>query len=46
MEEAITGSDMQWTIARPPRLVDGRDEEYQADDAGLPGGLTLGTAMS
>jgi len=46
MEEVVTGSGLQWTLARPPRLVDARDEEYRAEDGALPGGLTLGAAMS
>jgi putative NADH-flavin reductase len=38
MEARIRASEVAWTIARPPRLVAGRDERYRALDGALPPG--------
>jgi putative NADH-flavin reductase len=46
MEELVTRSDLEWTIARPPRLVMTRDEVYVAEEGHLPGGLTFRASMS
>jgi putative NADH-flavin reductase len=46
MEQLITQSELEWTIARPPRLVMARDEDYQAEEGHLPGGLRVASAMS
>ena len=46
MEETIMAGDLRWTIARPPRLVDARDEEYRAEDGAVSAALTLSAAMS
>jgi putative NADH-flavin reductase len=46
MEEQLRASALDWTIARPPRLVDARYEEYRAEDDALPGGMTLGSQLS
>jgi putative NADH-flavin reductase len=39
MEERVRGSQVDWTIARPPRLVLDRDERYRAADGALPPGV-------
>jgi putative NADH-flavin reductase len=46
MEDLVTQTDLEWTIARPPRLVMTRDEAYVAEEGHLPGPLSVGTAMS
>jgi putative NADH-flavin reductase len=46
MEALVTQSDLDWTIARPPRLVMTRDESYVAEENGFPGALSVRTAMS
>ncbi|HLK38748.1 MAG TPA: NAD(P)-binding oxidoreductase [Polyangiaceae bacterium] len=46
MEELVAQSAVEWTIARPPRLVMTRDEGYVAEEGKLPGGLTVRAAMS
>ena len=46
MEELVAGSGLDWTIARPPRLVTSRETSYVAEEGGLPGGLTVRAAMS
>ena len=46
MEELVTQSELEWTIARPPRLVMTHDESYLAEEGRLPGPLTVSTAMS
>jgi putative NADH-flavin reductase len=46
MEELVAASELDWTIARPPRLVMTREEGYSAEENGLPGGLTVRAAMS
>lgn len=44
MEDVVRASDLEWTIARPPRLTGGADEGFRAAvDALPPGG---GLAMS
>ena len=46
MEELVTQSELEWTIARPPRLVMTRDDSYRAEEGHFPGALTVGAAMS
>jgi putative NADH-flavin reductase len=46
MEAAVEASAVDWTIARPPRLVATRDEGYRAQDGALPDGLTLRAKLS
>jgi hypothetical protein len=46
MEDLVTQSELEWTIARPPRLVMTRNEDYVAEEGHLPGGLTVRAAMS
>ncbi len=41
MEEQVRAATIDWTIARPPRLVAGSDERYRAQPGGLPEGATL-----
>jgi putative NADH-flavin reductase len=43
MEEVVRTSDLEWTIARPPRLTRGRGEGFRAADGQLPrgGGLAM-----
>ena len=36
MEELVRASDLAWTIARPPRLVQGSDTRYRAASGALP----------
>ena len=36
MEALVTASPLDWTIARPPRLVSRRDEGFEAIEDGLP----------
>ena len=36
MEAVLTGSDLAWTVARPPRLVAGADASFRAVAGGLP----------
>lgn len=43
MEEVIRAGDVEWTIARPPRLTGGPDEGFRAAVDALPAG---GLAMS
>lgn len=38
MEAVVRASDFEWTIARPPRLVESAAEEYRARDGALPDG--------
>jgi len=42
-EQIVRATSLDWTIARPPRLTNGRDERYLARVDGLPEG---GRAMS
>jgi hypothetical protein len=46
MEAAVEASRVDWTIARPPRLVATRDEGYRAQEGALPDGLTLTAKLS
>jgi putative NADH-flavin reductase len=46
MEQAIEKSAVDWTVARPPRLVMTRDEAFVAAESSFPGRLTTGTSMS
>ena len=46
MELALQKSAVDWTIARPPRLVMARDEAFAAAEGRFPGRLTVGTSMS
>jgi putative NADH-flavin reductase len=46
MEELIAQTDLDWTIARPPRLVLGSEERYVAEDGRFPAGLSVRAAMS
>jgi putative NADH-flavin reductase len=46
MEELITQSEVEWTIARPPRLVIAREEDYLAEEGHLPVALSVRAAMS
>lgn len=36
MEAVVAGSDLAWTVARPPRLVAGDDARYRAAVGALP----------
>jgi putative NADH-flavin reductase len=42
-EEIVRATSLDWTIARPPRLVDGPGETYRASRDALPAG---GSSMS
>jgi putative NADH-flavin reductase len=46
MEELVTESELEWTIARPPRLIMTRDEAYRAEEGRLPARMSVGTSMS
>ena len=46
MEGAVQSSAVDWTIARPPRLVHGDDEAYRAQIGGMPPGSTLNAVLS
>jgi len=46
MELAIEKSAVDWTIARPPRLVMTRNEAFAAAESSFPGRLTAGISMS
>jgi putative NADH-flavin reductase len=46
MEELVTESELEWTIARPPRLIMTRDESYRAEEGRLPVRLSVGASMS
>jgi putative NADH-flavin reductase len=46
MEDLVTQSALDWTIARPPRLVMSREAGYRAEEGRLPGGLNVRAAMS
>jgi uncharacterized protein YbjT (DUF2867 family) len=46
MELAIEKSAVEWTVARPPRLVMTRDEAFAAAEGSFPGRLTVGISMS
>src|SRR5262249_52104367 len=37
-EQIVRATSLDWTIARPPRLVDGSDERYRAQRDALPSG--------
>ncbi len=38
MEQLVESSGLDWTIARPPRLLKNHDEAYRSQDGGLPPG--------
>jgi hypothetical protein len=38
MEAVVRATDLDWTIARPPRLVKTRDESYRSRRDALPDG--------
>lgn len=40
MESVIRATDFDWTIARPPRLVERADASYRAKDDALPNGAS------
>lgn len=40
MEAAVEASRCSYTIVRPPRLVDARDEGYRSEDGALPTGAS------
>ena len=41
-EEVVRATSLDWTIARPPRLVDGPDEAYRSTRDALPvGGFSM-----
>jgi len=46
MEDIVKGATIEWTIARPPRLVPDRDEKYRAQPGSLPAGATLSSVAS
>jgi hypothetical protein len=46
MEDRFRQSELQWTFARPPRLVQTREEAYRELEDALPCGLTLRAALS
>ena len=46
MEQVLERSAVEWTIARPPRLVMTRDEAFTAAEGSFPGRLTVGVSMS
>ncbi|HWE22475.1 MAG TPA: NAD(P)H-binding protein, partial [Myxococcales bacterium] len=41
MERIVMASGLDWTIARPPRLVHKREERYRARDGMMPAGLVI-----
>jgi putative NADH-flavin reductase len=41
MEERIKAASIEWTIARPPRLIRATDEGYRAQPGALASGATL-----
>ena|SRR2546422_6137696 len=46
MEEIVKAAGIDWTIARPPRLVPAADESYRAQPSGLPTGGNLFSVLS
>lgn len=46
MEGTVKATTVEWTIARPPRLIPATDERYRAQPGGLPPGATLNSVMS
>ena len=46
MESIVRATKLEWTIARPPRLVPVADELYRAQSNGLPTGGTLTSVVS
>jgi putative NADH-flavin reductase len=47
MEDRVRQSALEWTFARPPRLVDSPDARYHACEDDMPGGsMSLGTSLS
>lgn len=45
MEETVRENPIEWTIARPPRLVAAADERYRAQAGGLPAGATIARSV-
>jgi putative NADH-flavin reductase len=46
MEDLVTESELDWTIARPPRLIMTPDGGYRAEEGRLPVRLSVGASMS
>ena len=46
MEGMVESSAVDWTIARPPRLVHGGDDAYRAQTGALPPGTSLNAVLS
>jgi NAD(P)H-binding len=46
MEDTVKGSDLGWTLVRPPRLVDSPDATYRAEVDGLPSGMRVTAWLS
>jgi putative NADH-flavin reductase len=46
MEQALEKSAVEWTIARPPRLVTTRNEAFVTAEGSFPGRLSAGISMS
>jgi putative NADH-flavin reductase len=40
-EKIIKESDLDWTLVRPPRLVESQDESYKSLENALPKGLSI-----
>ena len=41
MERIVMASSLEWTIARPPRLIHRREEKYRARADAMPDGLVI-----
>lgn len=46
MEDIVKATGVEWTIARPPRLVPKADEIHRVEREGLPAGATLNSVVS
>lgn len=46
MEDIVKAAAIEWTIARPPRLVPSTEEKYRAQTGSLPPGATLSSVVS
>jgi len=46
MENTIQHSDLDWTLVRPPRLVDSPDATYRAEVDQLPSGMRVSAWLS
>jgi putative NADH-flavin reductase len=46
MEDTVRTSSLQWTLVRPPRLVDSPDPSYRAAVDALPSGMRVGAWLS